>query len=174
MWRSSLRFVVPLLLTFVALPNAQAQTSDPRRENWRTFLVPDFGTRVEYPTGIFSLPEGKAEKGIGERFTTEDGRAVLSIYSQENDNADTPASYLRRNLRFPRSALEYQRVTASFFAISAVSQGTTYYSRCNFSSGPGGAIHCFDIAYPQPEERAWDKIVTRISLSLRPLEVVTR
>jgi hypothetical protein len=41
-----------------------------------------------------------------------------------------------------------------------------YYSRCNFG---GAAIHCFDLAYPQAEKRAWDAIVTRISLSLRPL-----
>jgi len=44
------------------------------------------------------------------------------------------------------------------------------YSRCNFSSEAGGAIHCFDLVYPQAESRSWDAIVTRISRSLRPLE----
>jgi hypothetical protein len=29
-------------------------------------------------------------------------------------------------------------------------------------------IHCVDLRYPRGEKRAWDRIVTRISLSLRP------
>lgn len=45
-----------------------------------------------------------------------------------------------------------------------------FYSCCNFSSEMGGAVHCFDLVYPQHEQRAWDAIVTRISRSLRPLE----
>jgi hypothetical protein len=44
------------------------------------------------------------------------------------------------------------------------------YSRCNFSGGARGVIHCFDMKYPQEEKRSWDAVVTRISLSLRPLE----
>ena len=46
--------------------------------DWQTFVVPGFGTTVEYPAGIFSVPDGKAEKGVGQRFTSADGRAVLS------------------------------------------------------------------------------------------------
>ena len=65
--------------------------------------------------------------------------------------------------------MDYQRVTPSFFAISGTYQGAIYYSRCNFSSNAGGAVHCFDLKYPKREKRAWDDIVTRISRSLRPL-----
>jgi hypothetical protein len=64
---------------------------------------------------------------------------------------------------------QYRRVTPSFFAISAEREGMIYYSRCNFSTLRGATIHCFDLVYPQSEKRAWDAIVTRISLSLRPL-----
>jgi hypothetical protein len=138
-----------------------------RNEEWRTLAVPDFGTRVQYPAGIFSVPEGKPEKGIGERLSTEDGRATLSVYSHPNESGDTPASYLSHYLRTPRRQLDYQRVTPAFFAISAVKDDTIYYSRCNFSRS---AIHCFDLVYPAREKRAWDAIVTRISLSLRPLQ----
>ena len=38
-----------------------------------------------------------------------------------------------------------------------------WYDRCNFSRG---LVHCVLINYPAREERAWDDIVTRISLSL--------
>src|SRR3954469_3385941 len=140
-----------------------------RREgptDWRTFEVPEFGTRVQIPTTIFA-PAGKPEQGIGQRFERADGRAALSIYSRPNDTGEKPATYLQHNLRMDRSALDYTRVARSFFAISSEGGGVILYSRCNFSQG---AIHFFDLTYPQEEKRAWDAIVTRISLSLRPLE----
>ena len=90
--------------------------------------------------------------------------------SQENTNADTPASYLRNNLRVGQRALDYERVTRSFFAVSMERDGVIYYSRCNFSGASTTAIHCFDLVYPQEEKAAWDPVVTRISLSLRPRE----
>jgi hypothetical protein len=135
---------------------------------WRTFSIPQSGTRVNYPATLFSVSEGKSENGTGQRFRTSDGRASLSIYSIENDAGDRPAAYLRSNLQRPRSALDYERVTSSFFAISEETKDTIYYSRCNFSNN-NRRIHCFDLIYPFREERAWDPTVTRISRSLRPL-----
>ena len=120
--------------------------------------------------GIFSKDEGASEKGIGRRFTSADGRSTFIIYSRANDTRDTPASYLRKNLKVSRSTLDYERIAPSFFAISSVRQGSIFYSRCNFSSDAGGAIHCFDMVYPQEAKRAFDYVVTRISRSLRPLE----
>jgi len=135
--------------------------------DWRTFEVPEYGTRVEYPARIFA-PTAEAETGTGQRLESTDRRAVLSIYFRENEAADTPVSYLRKNLR--QSSLDYERVTRSFFAISMERDGRIYYSRCNFSRSPKSSIHCFDLVYPQEEKLAWDPVVTRISLSLRPLE----
>jgi hypothetical protein len=159
-----------LILTLSVLSSADAQARRPDGLDWQTFLVPGFGTTVEYPAGIFSVPDGKPGKGVGQRLSSGDGRAELTIYSRENEDGDTPASYLKKNLRLARSALDYERVTRRFFAISSERQGVILYSRCNFSSEAGGAIHCFDPVYPRAEERAWDAIVTRISRSLRPLE----
>jgi hypothetical protein len=87
-----------------------------------------------------------------------------------NEAGENPTTYLRHNLRMERSALDYVRKTRSFFAISSEREGVILYSRCNFSRGARGVIHCFDLKYPQREKRAWDAVVTRISLSLRPLE----
>jgi hypothetical protein len=140
-----------------------------RNLEWRTFRVPDFGTRVQYPASIF-VPAGDPEVGTGQRFESADGRAVLSIYWRPNENGETPATYLKHNLRMERSALDYTRITRSFFAISSEREGVVLYSRCNFSGGGRGAIHCFDLEYPLAEKRLWDPVVTRISLSLRPLQ----
>ena len=136
---------------------------------WQSFEVPEFGTRVQIPAGIF-VPAGKPREGSGQRFERADGRAVLSIYSRPNNMGESPATYLRHNLRVDRSALDYERIARSFFAISLERDGVILYSRCNFSSRARAAIHCFDLTYPQEEKRSWDAVVTRISLSLRPLE----
>src|SRR5262245_15475360 len=126
---------------------AHAQSLEHRPAlDWRTFVVPQYGTAVDYPAGIF-VPAGPPEKGVGQRFDRSDGRAVLSVYSRDNEQGDTPNSYLKRNLRVERAAIEYQRITRSFFAISMERAGHIYYSKCNFSRA--GAIHCFDLVYPK-------------------------
>ena len=137
--------------------------------DWQTFTIAEHGTRIQYPASIFA-PAGQPEKGIGQRFERADKRASLSVYSRSNQAGENPTTYLRNNLRMSRSALDYTRIARSFFAISSERDGVILYSRCNFSGGARGAIHCFDLLYPQEEKRAWDPVVTRISLSLRPLE----
>ena len=94
----------------------------------------------------------------------------MSIYARPNEAGENPKTYLKNNLRLERSALDYVRIARSFFAISSERDGVILYSRCNFSGGARGVIHCFDLKYPQEEKRSWDAVVTRISLSLRPLE----
>jgi hypothetical protein len=128
-----MRFPLALILVMLA-STAHAQSREQKPVDWRTFEIPDFGTRIQYPAGIFS-PAGKPEKGVGQRFERADGRAVLSIYSRPNEAGDNPATYLRSNLRLSRSALDYTRITRSFFAISSERAGVILYSRCNFSGG---------------------------------------
>ena len=133
------------LLTQYIRADARAEV---RILDWQTFEVPEFGTRVEYPARIFTAV-GEAEKGIGRRFESKDGRAILSIYARENEDDDTPASYLRKNLR--QRTLDYERVTRSFFAISSERDGIIYYSRCNFSRPARGSLHCFDWCIHKPK-----------------------
>lgn len=137
-------------------------------KNWLVY-TDQFGTQVDYPADVFSQSGGQSKRGIGERFRTPDGQAVLEIYSLPNDPPVTPEGFLRANLITPRSELEYQRITPSFFAISNVREGVIYYSRCNFSRKPQPLISCIDLQYPERQKRPWDDVVTRISRSLRPL-----
>jgi hypothetical protein len=158
------------IILLALVPNSEARVREQQRlADWRTFEVPDFGTKIQYPASIFA-PAGQPEMGFGQRFERTDGRAVLSIYARPNKAGDTPRSYLRKHLRVERSELDYVRIARSFFAVSSERDGIILYSRCNFSGGARGVIHCFDMKYPQEEKRSWDAIVTRISLSLRPLE----
>jgi hypothetical protein len=170
MQRAYEHVIVAAMVLLVTAPDAQAQARRTMPDlGWQTLVVPQYGTSVDYPAGLF-VPAGDPEKGVGHRFETEDGRAILSVYSRDNEHGETPAGYLRNNLRIARGDLDYERTTRSFFAISLERDGLIFYSRCNFSGRREGAIHCFDLVYPQEEERAWDPVVTRISLSLRPKE----
>ncbi|HET6928170.1 MAG TPA: hypothetical protein VFI48_15065 [Hyphomicrobiaceae bacterium] len=148
---------------------AVPQAALPRDVKWTVFLEQKFGTRLDVPSAVFATPDGTTDRGLGRQFKTPDGRATLAVYSQRNDARDTPASYLRKNLKSPRAELDYERVAPDFFAIAAVMRGSIYYSRCNFSQNARGAIHCFDLKYPVQERQSWDGIVTRMSRSLRPL-----
>ena len=111
------RLFVSGALLCIAMFTVAATTRDRAGLNWQTFQVPEYGTHVEYPARLLA-PVGEAEKGVGQRFESEDGRAVLSIYARENQDDDTPASYLRKNLRQPM--LDYERVTRSFFATKPI------------------------------------------------------
>jgi len=130
---------------------------------WEAYTNRETGTRVDFPSRLFSVDAGAPERGVGRVFETDDGRAKFSAYSLENEESHTPQSYLRRFLVVDNSKIDYRRVTGRFFVVSGVRDGEVYYSRCNFY----GRIHCIYMSYPQRETRAWDGIVTRVSNSLR-------
>jgi hypothetical protein len=138
-----------------------------RDPDWRTYVDPDRGTAVEYPAAVFSVQAGAPERGTGQEFRTQDGRARLVIYTLPNEERHSPRSYLERHLLLARGALEYTRVTRHFFAISGMRDAEIFYSRCNFPRGRRGDMRCIFLQYPQREAEAWDEIVTRVSLSLR-------
>jgi hypothetical protein len=162
-----------LTLTAAALlTSAGAQTPDrtagfPREPDWKTYVDPDRGTAVDYPAALFSVRAGAPERGSGQEFRTEDGRARLIIYTLPNEERRSPRSYLKRHLVIAPGALDYTRVTEKFFAISGVRNADVFYSRCNFPRGQRGDMRCIFLQYPERETKAWDATVTRISLSLR-------
>jgi hypothetical protein len=144
-------------------PTVLAQNFDPR---WTSY-VDDQGTRVDFPRAVFVAQAERQDEHNGKAYATSDGRARVHIFTLKNQRHETPAGILhRQGSRSQRARLAYDRVTPRFFAISAKSKGAILYRRCNFPDGE--AIHCIDIRYPAVEKRAWDEIVTRMSLSLRP------
>ena len=88
-WLAALTFLALVSGAQALVSGAQAQFREERSLAWRTFEFPDFGTRIQYPAGIFNLA-GKSEKGIGQRFERADGSAVLSIYSRPNEAGELP------------------------------------------------------------------------------------
>jgi hypothetical protein len=112
-----------------------------------------------YPGDHFYRGRGAA--GTGRRFFTMDHRADLTVQSVPNPEHDSPATFLAK--RQPPAGIQYKRVTPRFFAVSSIRNGRTWYNRCNRADE---YMHCVLINYPAAEDRQWDAVVTRISLSL--------
>lgn len=129
---------------------------------WSIFTIPETGTSVEIPASVFSDKAGDAPEGYGQRFQTHDGRANLTIQATAKVSGETPSAFLAK--MHPPQRIQYKRVTSRFFVVSSYKGDTIWYDRCNFSDR---FVHCVLINYPAREKRAWDDIVTRISLSLR-------
>jgi hypothetical protein len=153
-------FRITCVTLALALPLALPAGAAPSHD-WASYSRE--GLTVEFPRDVFSSA-GLGDHG-GSLFKTRDGRARLTIFTLRNDRGESPAQFLGRSFPENRKNLHYDRVAASFFAISENKSGRTLYRRCNFRSG---SIHCINLEYPAREKRAWDAIVTRISLSLRP------
>src|SRR5215207_9960036 len=129
--------------------------------DWQKYNIPSTGANVDIPVDIFTEDAGPPEGGIGRRFFTSDRRADLTVQSVPNAQNDSPAAFLAK--RGPPADIQYRRVTPQFFAVSSVRNGRTWYNRCNRASE---YMNCIMINYPAAEERKWDAVVTRISLSL--------
>jgi hypothetical protein len=105
---------------------------------------------------------------VGRRYKTPDGRAKVAVWTQRAAKHDTPERYVRRTFRIPHATVDYERFAPDFAAISGVYGHKVYYLRCNYSPR-SDTFHCFDLAYPAREKKAWESVVTRMSRSLRPL-----
>jgi hypothetical protein len=147
-------------LTLIAGVGCSTTIAQAEPVRWTTYRIPETGTSVDMPASIFSETAGRPD-GYGQRFQTADGRANLTIQSAPNDARDSPARFLAR--KNPPPNIQYKRVTSRFFAVSSYRGDYVWYNRCNFT---GGYVHCVLINYPKAWERDWDRLVTRVSLSL--------
>ncbi len=151
----------PAALQIIAVALALASQSASAETRWQTYTIPESGTSVDVPVSIFTEPAGLPLHGYGERLKSADGRADLTIQADTVAPNVSPAAFLAK--MNPPAHIQYRRVTSRFFAVSSYRGDKVWYNRCNFANG---FMHCVLINYPAAEERAWDDIVTRISLSL--------
>jgi hypothetical protein len=153
-----LRVLLALCFVVVVLP-AGAQ---PFQDLGWSRVANRRGAAVDFPGGLFTRETAAAPERMA--FSTADGDSRFELFSIENVRHETPAEFVRRAAN-DHEGLDYKRVARNFIAASTIRSGRILYRRCNFVSG---MIHCIDLRYPTAQKRAWDKIVTRISLSLRP------
>ena len=151
----SRRCLTALIISLVPMA-AFADTTE-----WRKYVIPSTGAKVDIPVSIFTEDAGPPEGATGRRFFTSDHRANLTLQSVPNPENDSPAVFLAKQR--PPAGIQYKRVTPRFFAVSSIRDGRTWYNRCNRVNE---YMNCVLINYPAAEDRQWDAVVTRISLSL--------
>ena len=149
------------LLAIVVFSLLSAASTSAASMEWREYRIPSTGLSVDIPTTIFTEDAGPPEGTPGRVFFTGDHRADLTIKSVPNSENNSPAAFLEK-MR-PPAGVQYRRVTSRFFVVSSIRNGRTWYNRCNRVDG---FMNCILINYPSAEDRQWDAVVTRISLSL--------
>jgi hypothetical protein len=154
---------LPLLSALVLSALALPARAEPDRSLGWVQVGNESGATVDFPGGIFTKELASETRGKL-AFSTADGASRFELFSIENRRRETPLQFAKRADN-GRERLDYKRITGNFIAASIIQNGRILYRRCNFRSG---MIHCVDVRYPAGEKRAWDAIVTRISLSLRP------
>lgn len=153
-----MNLTLPVAIVVLA---GSAQLVSAQSVRWETYSIPATGTSVDIPASIFTEQSGPPPEGQGQQFRSADGQAELTVQASAIDSSVSPASFLAK--QHPPERIQYKRITPRFFAVSSYKGDKVWYDRCNFSKG---FVHCVLINYPAREERAWDSIVTRISLSL--------
>lgn len=163
--RSPRRLLTVLAGTLLAWATAGVGPAFAQAERWTRYVDPDSGLSFDFPAHVFSLRTAQ-EQQRGTLFSTPDGRARILAFGTANRGGETPTEHLRATADFRSARFTYVRTGSRFFVVSGTRRGRIFYRRCNFTRG-GSWISCFHVEYPQAEKRAWDRVVTRMSRSLR-------
>ena len=156
-----MKTLIPFILTSVCLVGSFQYADAQPSPQWTAIRLRS-GATIEYPSGIFQSRHERG--GAATVYSRADGGASFSLFDKSKSRSSSLDRLAKQAANIPVS---YRRITPTFFVLSGIRRGTIFYRRCNMS-GNGLRLACFDIAYPQTERRQWDKIVTRMSRSLRP------
>jgi hypothetical protein len=159
------RFALLLAALAILAPAALAQ-------GWRVHTDP-VGTRIELPAGFVQVGPG-APDGSGARFRADDGAEVRVYGSINRDRlgmADILAALIANNGAAYRD-VTYRQAGRDWFVLSGYrdNRTTIFYARYELSQDDR-VISAFEITYPARLRRAYDSIVTRMSLNFRAVPV---
>jgi len=141
-----------------------------RSSGWGRYRDRNFGMVFDFPAHIFPL-KSVQQGGEGVLFSTPDGRAHLRVFGFRNRANQMPRDHLSQIANFEQAKFTYVRTTRRFFVASGTRNGMIFYRRCNFFRGK--RVGCLQLDYPVQDKRAWDNVVTRISLSLAMADLNT-
>lgn len=153
-------FLLPLGLVLLLSDGANAH-------EWDRYVNSAYGIRLSYPSSVFAFDRA-SERGDGEVFVSDDGRARLLIGAFRNSDHHSPKSYQRfiSEYSYPGAEIDYAPVGRNWTVLSGERANTMFYEKVFFRCD-GAVIGSFAMLYPVSERRFYDPIVERIEDSFR-------
>jgi hypothetical protein len=147
-----------LLTALLLSPAAHAQTQ------WATYTNVRFAFAVDYPRDIFQSYT-EADNSDGATFKTNAPGVELRAYGSYNIGSKSPRAYVTGY--YAGKTLSYSSVKRDSYVVSGTKDGVIFYDRCNFT---GDRVLCVNLVYPAAQKDKWDKIIARVSRSLRAVK----
>ena len=127
-----------------------------------TYTNPRYGTSASFPAEAFPRIMPPSPSGEGQGWRSDEGAEIV-IYALENEERRTPRSLIqwRRSL----DKVTYNRSGRDWAVVSGFRpDGRIFYERYIFR---GGLIHSVSIRYPETLRTPYDRMLKRITESLR-------
>jgi hypothetical protein len=146
--------------SFVAAAFALAATGAfAQQGDWPTYTSKQFGLEIAYPDAFV----GDMSRAAEGHFDLEGGGVL--ILSLDELNGEDLKPFLRRNL-LRDIDVTYERRKNNWMAYSGYAGDQIVYGRTHLSCG-GRYAHSFLIRYPVAERATYDRVVEKLSHSLR-------
>ena len=135
------------------------------QSTWATYTNVRYAFAVDYPRDIFP-GFTESDNSDGATFKANAPGVELRAYGSYNVDNKTPRAYVADY--YAGKTLTYSSVKRTSYVVSGQTfdqdGGAIFYDRCNFT---GDRVFCVALSYPAAQKAAWDKVVGRISRSLR-------
>lgn len=157
--------VLAIMLTSLPMADIGAQ----ERESWSNYKNERFGFRLRYPSSVFK-EQPPSERGDGQTFVTDDGRAKIVAYGTINDEGFSPAEYRKTILQefgggYDR--MDYFPRGKTWFVLSGFRGESIYYQKVMFSCG-NRVINVLSVTFPTAEKQYFENLVEKIEDNFKP------
>ena len=157
----------PYLLTTLLMTGFLATEALARDLRWTLYEDNEFGCVLDYPASLFSPEASNPDQP--RRFSSENSDAYFRIQGVENANGWSPRAIREKYLSADMPGdVTYDRTKSDFVVLSGYRGESIFYTKVAVSTDRSSAC-IFEITYPRVQKKAFDKIVTRMSRSLRSL-----
>jgi hypothetical protein len=130
------------------------------QESWPVFTSKQFGLSIAYPDHLVDYPASRPAKG--EFALKGGGRLILTM----NDLGGQELRPFLQETLLKDIDVTYQRQKGNWMAYSGYAGQDIVYGRTHLSCG-GRYAHTFLIRYPEAERGIYDRVVERLSHSLK-------
>jgi hypothetical protein len=155
----------PNMLAIVIVTSFLGTESLAADSRWTTYEDADFSCVLDYPAGLFR-PEALSPDEP-RRFSSPDADVYFRIQGVENANGWSPQAIREKYLSAGMPGdVTYDRTRSDFVVLSGYRGANIFYAKVAVSSDRSSAC-IFEITYPRVQKEAFDRIVTRMSRSLR-------